>query len=83
MLKFVELADPDSCLNRAKDAEMVFVLLARDAAAPVALRAWAAERIRIGKNQPDDEQILDALAAADAMDVQRSLIQKAKGGQDE
>ncbi len=49
MLKRDELADPTSCLNRARDDEMTFVLLGRDAAAPAAIRAWAEERIRLGK----------------------------------
>jgi hypothetical protein len=40
MLRKEELSDPNSCLNRAKDNEMVFVLLERDPAAPVAIRAW-------------------------------------------
>jgi hypothetical protein len=57
MIKSAELSDPASCLGKAGDAEMLFVLLARDAAAPVAIRAWIGERLRIGKNRPDDPQI--------------------------
>jgi len=60
MLKRDELTNPASCLNRARDDEMTFVLLGRDAAAPVAIRAWIEERIRIGKNRRDDEQIREA-----------------------
>lgn len=33
MIKRDEVSNPNSCLNRAKDDEMVFVLLARDEAA--------------------------------------------------
>lgn len=60
MRKSLELADPTSCLNRATDDEFVFVLLGRDQATPIAIRAWIAERIRIGKNKADDPQIVSA-----------------------
>ena len=69
MIKFEEAAT--SCLNRAGDQEMIFVLLGRDAAAPTAIRRWAEERIRLGKNAATDEQILEALHCADFMDQQR------------
>jgi len=65
MRKTEELADQNSCLNRAKDDEMLFVLLGRDIAAPAAIRAWCKERIRLGKNKRDDAQIREALACAD------------------
>jgi hypothetical protein len=55
-----ELADPDSCLSRARDDEWLFVLLGRDPAAPVAVRAWIEERIRLGKNVRGDAQIINA-----------------------
>lgn len=71
MLKRDELTNPASCMSRANDDEMTFVFLARDAAAPYAIRCWVAQRIRLGKNEPDDEQIAAALAVADAMDRQR------------
>ena len=61
MKKRDELSDPASCMNRAKDDEWTFVLLGRDMAAPVAVQAWIDERIRIGKNRPDDPQILEAI----------------------
>ncbi len=60
MRKSDDLSDPNSCLNRAKDDELIFVLLGRDRAAPVAVRAWVEERIRSGKNQRTDTTILDA-----------------------
>jgi hypothetical protein len=71
MRKRDEIANPDSCLNRARDDEFTFVLLARDRAAPVAIRAWIAERIRIGKNRPDDAQILEAERCAQIMEAER------------
>lgn len=67
MLKRDELSDPNSCMNRAKDDELTFVLLGRDAAAPIAIRAWCLERIRLGKNEPGDEQIQEAMQCAAAM----------------
>jgi hypothetical protein len=48
------------------------VLLEWDLAAPVAIRAWVRERIRLGKNAPDDRKIFEALLAADAMERDRS-----------
>jgi hypothetical protein len=60
-----ELADPRRCLNKAKDDEWLFVLLGRDPAAPAAVRAWAAERVRLGKNLPADPQLLEAGRWAD------------------
>lgn len=69
MRKREELTNPDSCLNRAGLNEMLFVLIGRDRAAPAAIRAWAAERIRIGKNAPNDQQIVEALLCAQAMEA--------------
>lgn len=66
-----EVSNPDSCLNRAQPHEMLFVLLARDVAAPTAIRAWCTERIRLGRNQWDDAQIAEALRCADSMDMER------------
>jgi hypothetical protein len=60
MKKRDELMDPRSCMNRADEGEWTFVLLGRDAAAPVAIRAWIEERIRLGKNARTDAQIIEA-----------------------
>lgn len=69
MLKKMEIADPKSCFNRADDDEKLFVLLGRDPAAPVAIRAWVNERIRLGKNMLKDPQIQEAIEAADHWQV--------------
>lgn len=66
MLKHEELTNPESCLNRAREDEMLFVLLGRDIAAPVAIRAWVSERVRLGKNRDTDPQIIEALEWAKA-----------------
>jgi L-aminopeptidase/D-esterase-like protein len=55
-------------MRSAHPEEMVFVLLGRDAAAPVAIRAWVQERIRLGKNAPTDEQIAEAMQCAEIME---------------
>jgi hypothetical protein len=69
--KIDEITNDASCLKRARMDEMVFVLLGRDKAAPFAIRAWVEERIRLGKNERDDEQIVEALACADTMEAER------------
>lgn len=71
MMKDEELSNPRSCTNRAKLHEWIFVLLARDEAAPGAIRAWVKERLRLGKNKPEDEQIGEALHCAALMEKQR------------
>jgi hypothetical protein len=71
MRKRDELTRPEACMVRARDDEMTFVLLGRDAAAPVAIRAWIAERIRSGKNRPEDPQIVEAGECARAMEAER------------
>jgi len=73
MRKQDELSNPQSCMSRARDDEMTFVLLARDAAAPFAIRAWADKRIHLGKNKLDDPQIIEALQCAEEMEKQRTI----------
>jgi len=72
MLKRDELEDTNSCLNKAHDGERLFVLLARDPAAPVAIRAWVAARLRLGKNVTGDAQIEEALECAALMERERA-----------
>jgi hypothetical protein len=78
MIKKDEIDHTESCLNKARDNERLFVLLARDAAAPVAVRAWVAERLRLGKNQPDDAQIREALDCAARMEIERQEIEESR-----
>lgn len=73
MRKKDELTREHTCLQHAHPEEMVFVLLSRDAAAPVAIRAWVAERLRLGKNVETDEQIVEALACAATMETEGRL----------
>jgi len=72
MLKRDEIKVENSCLNNAKDDEMIFVLLARDPAASVAIRCWIHERLRIGLNKAEDMQIINARKCVDFMDKQRN-----------
>ena len=60
MRKREELSNPSSCMSRAADNEMVFVLLGRDTAAPLAIKTWCDERVRQGKNAETDLQIVEA-----------------------
>lgn len=69
MRKREERDNPESCFNRAKDDELVFVLLERDHAAPAAIRAWCHERIMRGMNKPEDAKITEALRVADMMNA--------------
>ena len=78
MIKRDEIEDTESCFNKADDGERLFVLIARDPAAPVAIRAWIAERIRLGKNAPDDDQIREAYECAKLMEVERVEIESAR-----
>lgn len=68
MIKRDEEKRADSCFNRALPDEWLFVLLGRDAAAPATIRAWCAERIRLGKNEPGDAQVSEALECAAEME---------------
>lgn len=70
MKKIDEQLNGESCLNKAKQWEMLFVLMARDPAAPVAIRAWIAERVRIGRNAPTDSKIMAAEQCAEMMEQQ-------------
>ncbi len=62
----------NGCLGRARDDEMIFVLLGRDAAAPATIRFWISERIRLGRNHPDDAQVAEAESCARIMEEERS-----------
>ena len=69
MLKHDEINEPQSCWNKARDGERVFVLLGRDVAAPAAIRAWCSWRISEGKNVASDPQIVEAFEYARLMEI--------------
>ena len=60
MTKFDNLHDPNSCWNKARDDEPVFILLQRDPCAAEAVVAWINARISKGINQQADHKILSA-----------------------
>jgi hypothetical protein len=64
MLKRLEASDPGSCWNKARDDEIVFVLLERDRDAPGTIEDWVRRRIASGKNKEGDPQIEEALRCA-------------------
>ncbi len=76
MRKLDENALLDSCWNKATDTEVLFVLLGRDAAAPATIRDWVRHRLRLGKNKPEDPQIVHALSCAEAMERDQALTFK-------
>lgn len=68
MIKREELSDPRSCMSKAREDEMTFVLLGRDPASISAIYAWVRARLRFGKNKEDDLQIQDALGCLAAIE---------------
>jgi hypothetical protein len=76
MLKHEEMSIPNSCWNKAKENERLFVMLARDAAAPETIRFWVEERQKLGLNKASDVQIMEAMIAADLMETDRDGIRE-------
>lgn len=74
MTKQDELCYPGSCFNKALPDEYMFVLLARDAAAPAVIRSWVAERVRLGMNGLGDYQVVEALQLAKDMEEQYTVL---------
>jgi hypothetical protein len=71
------------CYKNAHPDEPYFMLLGRDATAPLIVLAWIALRLRCGFNDP--EQLQEAFACAVAMQAwaiercdKRSLVSRAK-----
>jgi hypothetical protein len=69
--KQFELTDPESCLNRSQNNEMIFILRGHDVAAPGVIRGWVMLRIAMGKNKLEDKQIQEALSCAAIMERER------------
>jgi hypothetical protein len=78
MIKRRELTDPASCMSRAHEDEMTFVILARDKCAPGTIKDWVKRRIKSGKNIKGDSQTTEALRCAQIMTLQRKTIFKGK-----
>jgi hypothetical protein len=69
MRKRDELTNPNSCMSRARDDEITFVLLEREES-PDTIRFWISKRIELGKNQPGDAQLVDAENLAREMEIE-------------
>ncbi len=65
MIKSDEIAQPNSCLNKAASDEPVFVLRAKDPHAPGAVEHWATNAEATGLHEP--HKIAEARAFANAM----------------
>jgi hypothetical protein len=61
MKKSDELNNPGSCLSKAKDEELIFVLLERDPCIVATIAAWINARIESGVNSADDPKIKEAM----------------------
>ncbi len=73
MKKSMEIERSDSCFNKARLDERMFVILERDIAAPGTIRDWCKRRIRAKKNLPGDAQIKEALLLALEIEEQQSV----------
>lgn len=73
MTKRENLTDENSCWSRALDDEEIFVLLERDAVMPSVIKFWAEERVRLGLNKEDDDQIKSALEIVERIYARRLL----------
>ncbi len=61
MIKHMELAELNSCLNKAEDDEPIFVLRAKDPVAVATILHWCNLRVENGKNQPGDAKLAEAM----------------------
>lgn len=71
MRKRDELSNPNSCLNKAREDEVLFVLIARDEDAPGTIRDWIKRKVARGR-QPDDPKLLEAEQCAREMESSRA-----------
>lgn len=66
MTKNENLSDPNSCWNKAKDDEPIFILRGKDSAAEATIVAWTKARVQVyidrGEGLPYEE--VDKLVAA-------------------
>ncbi len=70
MRKSEEVANPNSCWNKAKDDEHMFILLGRDRAAVCAVRRWCMMRLELGMNQSSDDKIIEAREWANTVEAE-------------
>lgn len=68
MTKRENIDNPNSCWNKARDDEQVFILLERDEAMAATLRSWADNRIRLEIDKSTSPKITAARRLADMLD---------------
>lgn len=66
MRKQDEIADPNSCLNRAHDDEPLFVIRAKDELSATLVRQWAETAAMTNAHEP--EKIQEARMLAESME---------------
>lgn len=74
MKKLDEISNENSCLNKSKENEPIFVLCARDPIAAKIVRLWAYIRIGEFYNTAGDNKINEALKLADEMEKFRLTL---------
>jgi|SRR6516164_7956501 hypothetical protein len=77
MTKIDEYNLAASCFNKAKDNELMFILLERDLATPDTIRFWVKKRFDLGLNESIDTQIKEASMLANTIE-DNQLKRKAK-----
>lgn len=79
MTKQEEFSNQNSCFNRARQEELMFILLERDIATPDTIRYWAQLRVKSGKNTLKSAQIQEALTLADRIEQRKRVDSKVYG----
>lgn len=69
MTKQENIYRQDSCWNKARDNEPIFILLGRDPVSSGVIRAWIHQRIAGKKNRAIDPQIMNAMECAAEMEA--------------
>lgn len=71
MRKTEEMIVENSCWNKAKFNERLFILMSRDEAAPSTIRFWIRQRIELGLNKSGDEKLVEAERCAELMENEK------------
>jgi hypothetical protein len=73
MTKIENIRDPNSCWNKARASQHIFVLHDEDPCMADTIRVWASMRIVNGINKLEDDKIQSALREADEIDRQNGI----------
>jgi hypothetical protein len=66
--KIEEIMNPKSCLNKAAEDELIFVLRANDPAMADTIRSWVTIRVQRKLNKLTDVRIVEAIKLANLVD---------------